>query len=185
MGRQSNTTYNSSGQNRFTFYRVTYETKYPEVDLFRSLGGLPEHHMQMHWYRDDDGNQSVCADSVFSDINGWRKGYWTEFYRSITTKLVDWPYETEQRLVLSSSISDYEEIGHRKLRFSFRDLEGIIFGIKTSEEDKRAMFKIIKDKCLCENRTDFDFYQAHYSRDSGRIDVVKLMMPTAQHISKA
>lgn len=144
------------------FYRIKYASKYPEIDFFRSLGRLtmPSIHS---WYRDQNNNKSTCADDVFKCEEEWREAYWDNFYKSITTKLEDWRYEGEHRLILSSSMTDYSSPATRKLKYKFKDLDGIIFGMKTSEKDKLSILKIIEEKCRAEGRDDFKFYQAYYS----------------------
>ena len=55
------------------------------------------------------------------------------------------------------------------LTYNFNSLKGIIFGIKTSKEDKREIIEIIQRKCAENNRTDFKFFQADYSSENGNI----------------
>lgn len=89
-------------------------------------------------------------------------------------KLKEWEYEKEQRLFLSSSLEMYNTQESRKLKYKFEDLEAIIFGMRTSVEDKAKIIKIIKAKCKENNRKDFDFYQAFYSSFSGKMEIKKL-----------
>ena len=62
----------------------------------------------------------------------------------------------------------------RKVKYDFNDLEGIIFGIKTSNQDKEKIIDIIREKCLENGRKNFDFYNAEYSHESGKIECVKI-----------
>jgi hypothetical protein len=78
--------------------------------------------------------------------------YWATFLKSQTTKIDDWAYEDEYRLVLNSLITDYSDASRRKLKYNFGDLKGIIFGINTSDDDKAAILRIIKQKCQEMNR---------------------------------
>ena len=89
-------------------------------------------------------------------------------------KLEAWSYEQEYRLVLTSSIFDFSEKQKRKPKYDFRDLDGIIFGIETPVEHKLDIVKIVEDKCRLYNRTDFNFYQAYYSRRKGTIEHAKM-----------
>jgi hypothetical protein len=50
------------------------------------------------------------------------------------------------------------------VRYHFSDLLGVIFGARTSSEDKLRIMKIIEEKCRAEKRTDFEFHQVQYSR---------------------
>jgi len=56
----------------------------------------------------------------------------------------------------------------RTLRYRFEDLQGIIFGMNMSAEDRAAIVRIIATKCAEMGRTDFEFYQAYYSGSLGR-----------------
>lgn len=104
----------------------------------------------------------------------WRQKYWDDFYTGISIKLVDWAYEKEHRLLLSSTIFDFKEPHTRKLKYNFCDLEGIIFGIKTPEKEKKIIMNIIEEKCRLDNRQDFKFYQAYYSRVSGKVKAAEM-----------
>lgn len=155
------------------FHKVEYTKTYPEIDFFRSLGRLPIPTLHVGWYMDAEGNKSSCADDIFKSEETWREKYWSGFYKGITTKLEDWAYEKEYRLILSSA-SDYTDPTNRKLKFKLQDLEGIIFGIKTSEQDKKAIMKLIGQKCRAEGRIEFKFYQAYYARQTGRIEAAEM-----------
>jgi hypothetical protein len=58
----------------------------------------------------------------------------------------------------------------RTLRYRFEDLQGIIFGMNMSAEDRAAIVRIIATKCAEMGRTDFEFYQAYYSRLTGKVE---------------
>ncbi len=64
----------------------------------------------------------------------------------------------------------------RKLKYNFNDLEGIIFGIRTSLDDKLKISKIIEKKCKELGRTDFKFYQAYFSRQRGKIEYSEMSL---------
>lgn len=151
------------------FYKVNYTGKYPEVDFFRSLGCLPGPALTW-WYLDENSNKSSCNEDVYKDVNQWREKYWSDLQKNLTIKLEDWSYEEEYRLILYGNFTDYGDVAKRKLKYHFKDLEGIIFGVNTSEQDKLSIMKIIENKCRNEKRQDFKFYQAYYSRKTGKIE---------------
>ncbi|PZR24218.1 MAG: DUF2971 domain-containing protein [Flavobacterium psychrophilum] len=156
-----------------TFYKVNYENKHVEIDFFRSLGRLQVFMLRSHWYTDRNGNLSVCADPISKDPeiwDRWHSSHWSSFYRGATTKLQDWSYENEYRLILTNMLHDFDTVENRKLKYDFNSLEGIIFGIKTTAEDKLKIIKIVDEKCKKYNRNDFNFYQAYYSKESGKIE---------------
>jgi len=93
--------------------------------------------------------------------------------------LKDWQHEREYRITLQSDAS-LSDPASRKLRYRFEDLQGIIFGMKTSPLDKAAIVRIIQQKCKETGRKDFELYQTYYSRRTGRVettpwDLVKLV----------
>ena len=69
---------------------------------------------------------------------------------------------------------DYNSLERRKLKYKFADLEGIIFGTNTFEEDKLRVIKIVESKCRLEARSDFKFYQAFYAKDAGEIQTAEM-----------
>ena len=85
-----------------------------------------------------------CASHIRPDGNkkeDWQEIYWKNFYRDITTKTKAWEYEQEYRLILGREIRRQRVHGEeiRTRTYNFNSLKGIIFGIKTSDEDKLRM----------------------------------------------
>lgn len=152
------------------FKEITYESEHLPVDFFRSLGRFPIPVLRQHWYSDENGNRSPCGEEIFRADEAWRKRYWDAFDHAITRKLKDWSTEEEYRLVLDNYFLDFRDPAMRKLTYHFSDLSGVIFGIKTPMEAKLRICRIIEEKCRRENRTDFKFYQAFYSRSTGTIE---------------
>jgi Protein of unknown function (DUF2971) len=170
------------------FHRIAYRKTFPKIDFFRSLGRLRG--MTLGWcYSDGQGNNSACAVDVHLNETAWREKYWAEFLASQTTKLEDWAYEEEYRLVLAGFITDYSNPLTRKLKYRFSDLTGVIFGIDTPEQDKLAIIRVVEKKCRRENRSEFEFYQAHYTQNTGKIealplDLIKLSEPRSKSVPK-
>jgi hypothetical protein len=164
------------GRIAHTFYEIDYEKKYVEVDFFRSLGCLSTPALTKFWYANEDGTRSSCLDDVFGSHQQWNEQYWANFYKAITTKLSDWNYEKEYRLILNSFLLDLGQPARRTLKYDFNDLEAITFGIETRIEDKIKIMQIIESKCRSHKRKHFKFYQAYYSREKGRIDRAELPM---------
>lgn len=154
-------------------HQVVYQKTYPEINFFRSLGCLSNVTLDW-WYSDENGNKSSYANDVYDNENQWKETYWAEFLKVQTTKLEDWAYEEEYRLVLSPVVTDLSEPSTRKFSYRFSDLKGIIFGINTSEKDKLAIIRVIQEKCKKERRTEFEFHQAYYNKAKGRIDAAPL-----------
>lgn len=151
------------------FYEVDYEKYFVEIDFFKSLGSLPIPVLMKYWYTSRNGDLSRCAEDIVTDENAWRIRHWQNFMYAVTTKKQDWKFEHEYRMLLNAALLDFSDPNERKIKYRFRDLEGIIFGINTPIKDKLAIIKIINKKCHAEARTDFKFYQAYYSREKGII----------------
>lgn len=152
------------------FKQITYESEHLPVDFFRSLGRFPIPVLRKHWYSDEKGNHSPCGEEIFRADASWRERYWESFHHAITRKLKDWSPEEEFRLILDNFFWNFRDPATRKLNYHFADLSGVIFGIKTPMKEKLEICKIIEEKCRHENRTDFKFYQAYYSRSTGTIE---------------
>ena len=154
------------------FRKVRYTVKPGETDFFRSIGRLTGDELKKLWYTDDEGNESECGDHILSNgaASEWEDSYRDRFYRDITAKTKDWKYEQEYRLILEDASGVYTERESRTIDYTFKSLKGIIFGIKTSDKDKSRIIEIIQRRCReTSNRTDFKYYQAYYSPETGDI----------------
>ena len=162
------------------FRKVGYADKPGAIDFFRSVGRLRVPALMKLWYTDSDGNKSECAAHIGPDgdkKDAWRKSYWRNFYRDITIKTKDWEYEQEYRLILRSRWNKLDEKKNRTRTYNFNSLKGIIFGIKTSDDDRLRIIEIIEGKCKQNNRTDFKFFQAYYSPEDGDIRKYEIKLP--------
>lgn len=153
------------GDRTHKFNKINYENGFGAIDFFRSMGRLPIPKLISTWYKSEDNVLSDIAGSVLDNNNKekWRENYWDNFLKGILVKTKDWEYEKEYRLILYGLLDDEIEEEYRKLKYNFSSLKGLIFGIKTSTEDKLKIVEIIKQKCIENNRNDFEFYQAYYS----------------------
>jgi hypothetical protein len=162
------------GDKTLQFSKVHYTKRYPEIDFFTSLGQVRDRDINQFWYADVNGNMSERMKDIFTDRDKWHKTYWERFYEIISTKLDTWAYENEYRLIITELMIDYDTPVKRKLKYKFADLEGIIFGMNTLEEDKLLVFKIIESKCRLEARSDLKFYQAFYAKEAGEIQTAEM-----------
>ncbi|MGJ3440662.1 hypothetical protein AAZU54_11720 [Pseudomonas sp. Je.1.5.c] len=154
---------------RIPLHDVSYEKDFVEIDFFQSLGHLPRVQMMENWYLSKAGKLSECAQKIFENEELWRDQYWKNFYHAITVKLKAWDREQESRLILSSTINDLSDPNYRKLKYEFDSLEGIIFGINTSTDDKIRIIRQVKILCYKYKRARFSFYQARYNQDQRSI----------------
>ncbi|PBP97454.1 DUF2971 domain-containing protein [Pseudomonas congelans] len=154
------------------FHKIDYERAFVEIDFFTSIGGLPLPTLEKHWYSEKNTEKSEYSGPQMG--SEWREKYWKNFTGAITVKLQEWRFENEYRLILSPSTIDLSQNKDRVTNYDFQSLEGIIFGIKTSIEDKVKIVKTIEVLCSKYNRTDFSFYQAWYDPNSKKIQHSKL-----------
>lgn len=159
------------------FVPITYGRTLVAIDFFASLGNMPMTKLNKYWYWDAKGARSARADAILADQSAWRKQYWDNYSKITSTKLDDWKHENEHRLIFASSIVDIAKSKQeRALKYNFEDLDGIVFGLKTSGDDKMAIMRIIESKCKSENRSDFHFYQSYFSSASGTIEHAPLSL---------
>jgi hypothetical protein len=160
-----------------TLRPVTYTRKLPEIDFFQSLGVVSAPELR-HWFADASGRPSELLLHSVGRTDASRRQYWDAFTQFTTTKLMDWKHESEHRAVFSPRDSNFKDPANRKLRYSFEDLEAIIFGMRTSNDDKLAIMRIIEKKCREAGRSAFEFRQAYYSSSSGKMTTQELRLIT-------
>ncbi|PBP33039.1 hypothetical protein CCL14_25745 [Pseudomonas syringae] len=156
----------------YTFHKVDYERSFVEVDFFTSIGGLPIPVLEKHWYSEKNVEKSEYGGPKMDDE--WRENYWKNFMNATTVKLREWRFEKEYRLIIAPNILDLSAKEDRIMNYDFQSLEGIIFGIKTSIEDKVKIIKVVETLCEKYDRPDFSLYQAWYDPSSKRIQHSKL-----------
>lgn len=162
------------GQVFFELHNINYEAKVRPIDFFKFIGRLPYPALINQWYSDENKNMSPLIKDVINGQEEWRTNYWKTFYSNIPIKTQEWKHEEEARLIHISILSG--DIAHedRILNYNFNDLEGVIFGLNTTDEHKVEVIKIVHDLCIKNNRSDFNFYQASYNNRSGKIDINKV-----------
>jgi len=153
------------------FEKVNYEDETIQVDFFKCFLNQPAAIIIDEWYTNAAGQRSSLISETSPLISGTNpskedlREYWDRFLTICTTKTKDWQKENEYRLRLNDSFFfDFFEPNSRTLHYKFNSLIGIIFGIKTSIEDKSKIIKIICNKCKENGREDFSFYQARYDK---------------------
>jgi Protein of unknown function (DUF2971) len=158
------------------FEEVRYTLDYPEIDFFASLGTVPMPKLTRFWYAGSDGTLSAFSNKIFKNEEEWRRQYWNTFRIGATSKTSEWSHEREYRIILTSNLQRFDDKPSRKLKYRFSDLAGIGFGMKTPAEDKIRIMKIVEQQCRSEGRTHFEFYQARYSRQAQKIELIPLTL---------
>ena len=151
------------------FREVAYTNKLEHIDFFRNIGRLPAPAVMKLWYTDEFANVSNCATHMASDNDQarWRNTYWDNFERYITTKSTDWAYERESRLTLHALLEGSLDPQQRSFAYKFESLKGIIFGLRTSDEDKLKIIDVVQKKCRENKRSYFKLFQSYYSPEHG------------------
>ena len=150
------------------FEKVNYTNEREKVDFFKRLWTQPQHIVVNEWYTDENGQKSSLI-SEASPKEDVRLEYWEKFKRIQTTKTMSWQYENEYRLVLDNFLFEFERPQSRTLKYDFKSLEGIIFGIRTPTNKKVRIIEIVHNKCKSENRNDFKFYQARFDELESKV----------------
>ena len=116
------------------------------------------------WLTGSDGVKSCKLKEVemtgeYDDI------YREKFYR----KTADWYHEREYRIFLADKFYRYDNKFARNLKYDLDTLKGIIFGIRTTLDDKLELIqKLIR---LRKSVRDFEFYQAEFDDETQIISV--------------
>ena len=150
---------------------IDYKDRPASTDFFRRLGRLPIPTLMDVWYTDEKGTISECSAHFLSqsEEDAWMREYWNDFITDTCIKSTDWKHEQECRLVQGGGLKEELSESERLWSYDFESLRGIIWGIKTSDNDKLKIIEIVREKCLEINRADFKFYQAFYSPHDGTI----------------
>ncbi|MFK4015027.1 DUF2971 domain-containing protein [Cobetia marina] len=159
---------------RLKFYPVEYSNDNRDVDFFASLGQLTTPQLELCWYSIGD-IVSDRYESLFSDESRWRKNYWDMFYHAVTRKSLDWKPECELRLIVSNDAGSSGKCNGYTLKYDFRNLKGLIFGIRMTEENKIKLIVAIKAKCKKYGVKDFELYEAIYSESEKNVQRRKLI----------
>lgn len=100
-----------------------------------------------------------------SDAGNYDGDYHEKFYR----KLNDWNHEREYRIFLSDRFYRYGDKFARKLRYNPGTLTGIIFGLRTTLDDKLKLIQ--KLERLGKTVSNFEFFQAEFDDETQVISI--------------
>lgn len=150
------------------FYKINYSNKLISLNFFENLGNISLGILNKLWLRDNETNEVTTIKLIDDET---RNTYWQNIYDALTQKTKDWAYEKEHRLLLNNMFGSFYDKKDRTLKYQFNNLEGIIFGMKCPDKNKREIIKIIINKCQKEGRDNFKFYQAYYNQKTCSIDL--------------
>ena len=147
--------------------KTDYEGKLIERNFFETLGGLTLPQI-IRWLT-GKGEISNCYKTITADMDAWRKNYWEAFEVKNYQKLKHWSYEEEYRIDITNEFHDLSDKNSRFLEYDPQNVKGVIFGIRTTEYDKKRIFELLKKKK--DSFKDFTFYQAEYDETEQKIKV--------------
>lgn len=151
---------------------VNYIDEVLNIDFFRMLYNIPLDILEEYWYKDENGNESVCIIALKNMQNHLDK-YNLIFEDACTRKTSEWHSEQEHRLIVRGMDKTMLKSG-LKFRYNFRDLDAIIFGMKTPYSEMAEIIRIIANKCKEYRRSDFKFYISVYNSRSKKIEIEEL-----------
>lgn len=146
---------------------VEYSERPPPIDFFLSLGRLPLGKLKSNWLTRPDGVKSSRWAEMVDDQEAWRDRQMAQSPYRRSWKHVDWRHEEEERLIAATPFTD--DPAKAPLKYDFPELDGIVFGMRTSMEDKQRILRIIRQKCLAAGRKHFRLFQADYSAPKGKM----------------
>ena len=141
---------------------IKYSNDLISLNFFENMGNISDAILARLWLVDSDTKQLTSVKTINDET---RDRHWKYIYDSLSQKTKDWEKEQETRILLTSHLFDLSRKEDRCIKYKFNCLDGIIFGMKTSDFDKNEIIKIIMDKCKNENRTNFNFYQEYYDKE--------------------
>ena len=153
----------------YEFQTIEYTNMPKEINFFETIGNMSKGIFNKLWLTDFD-TQEKSKVKLINDKT--RETYWTNRYLDFCRKTTDWKYEEECRLIIRDVPLVFNLIDDKSrcIKYHFKDLEGIIFGLKMSDNDKQEIIEVIYNKCIEENRSEFKFYQAYFNKQNGCID---------------
>ena len=148
---------------------VSYGGNIIERNFFQTFGRLNMQQIK-EWLLGTE-EISSCYQAAFSEPEKWRERYWETYEAKTYRKTNAWEHENEFRAALTNTFGEFNEPKQRNVPFEWNILKGIIFGINTSEYDKKRILNTLaKHKADLE---DFTFYQAEYDEEKQEIVIRK------------
>lgn len=147
---------------------VRYEGDPVERNFFETFGRLTMKEIAV-WLTGRNGLSS-CYDA-FMEKQVWRDSYWEAYDIKTYRKIKAWEPENEYRLALTNTFYQFSKPESRNLLYNRSAFKGVIFGIKTSEYDKKRIVERLL--AYAEELPDFTFYQAEYDDEEQKINIRK------------
>lgn len=167
-GRQSRKAPNweYTGWSSWPVRRVDYGGERLERNFFETFGRLTIGQVRS-WLTGTEGVSRYLE--CFTDQDAWREKYWSAFEAKNYRKLPEWSYEKEYRLVIDNMLMEYSTPDTRVLSVDPHMLKGVIFGIRTTEYDKKRIMDALKQG----GYDKLSFFQAEYDEEQQKLQIRK------------
>lgn len=154
--------------------KMNYGGQVIERNFFETFGRLTYNQIES-WLTGTEGI-SECFKSITKDEASWRDSYWRIYNDKFLRKLEAWKHEDEYRMMISNTFFSYDKPKSRNIPYDPSALKGVIFGIQTSEYDKKRVVEALIKTGKVFN--DIEFFQAEYDDLNQKINVRKMMWVT-------
>lgn len=142
---------------------IKYDEQIIEKNFFDVLNHLSFLQAE-DWLTGLDGVKS-CKLLPLADASEYDDDYREKFYRKIGA----WRHEREYRIFLPDKFYSYADKFTRNLNYDLKTLTGIIFGLRTTLDDKIELIK--KLVRLRKSLSDFEFFQTEFDDDTQAISI--------------
>ncbi len=162
----------------FNFEKVIYKNTYEDIEFFSNINNTTKDNIITNWYT-DYFNHSKISNLTEKFINKTikdKKIYMNAIKKNVLTKLDNWNYEEEYKLIL---FNDHQKLQkeERLFKYDFNNLFGIIFGMHTHLKDKEYVLNILKAKCRKYNRKDFVIHDCIFNINNKNISFITTGLP--------
>lgn len=155
------------GETKLKVQKIEYEGDRIERNFFDSFGRLTPKQIQS-WLTGVD-SISTSYHNIFKDPEKWKKQYWDAFNVKNHRKVKAWEHESEYRVTIDNSFGQFTNKESRNLLYASEALKGVIFGIRTSEYDKKRIIDALLKRT--DLREDFLFQQAEFDSQTQSISI--------------
>lgn len=162
---------------RLALHRVQYSPYPPQVNVFESLGYLPQASLHKHWLSLDERVSPLACTYSSSE---YRSSYWRVYADTISHKFPEWEREHEYRVVKSAWFSGRNSDSDKLMHYKEKHLKGIIFGMRTPVDLQLQIMEALDASLTSTQKAAFEFHIARYctvkkALEISRLDLVKFV----------
>lgn len=116
-----------------------------DSNFFMSITRLQNQYAES-FYIDSQGNVSSIFNDMFNfDVERYKR-LWCKWASIGNTKIQNWSYEKEYRILIQSEMEDFESKDQKTIQYDPSELKSITFGSATPEEAKFKIRNIVQKK---------------------------------------